>query len=82
MANPNLTIIPKIAKLSPNIISVLGCNPGKMTLRGTNTYIIGNGKRYAKYVIPFEAVIYYVAGILLKFSKNRCLVTCAVVRYF
>ena len=46
MASPNLTAIAKVAKLSPNIISILGCNPGKMTLRGTNTYIIGNGKRY------------------------------------
>jgi hypothetical protein len=46
MASPNLTAISKVAKLSPNIISILGCNPGKMTLRGTNTYIIGNGKRY------------------------------------
>ena len=46
MASPNLTAIAKVAKLSPNIISILGCNPGKMTLRGTNTYIIGNGQRY------------------------------------
>ena len=27
MANPNLTIIPKVAKLGKKVISILGCNP-------------------------------------------------------
>ena len=62
MASPNLTAIAKVAKLSPNIMSILGCNPGKMTLRGTNTYIIGNSKRY---VIIFK---------LMNFSNAHCTV--------
>ncbi|KAJ2982952.1 hypothetical protein NQ176_g1038 [Zarea fungicola] len=41
----SLTPLPEVKRLSPVCIRILGGNPGKFTLQGTNTYLLGSGKR-------------------------------------
>ncbi|GAB9470350.1 Beta-lactamase-like protein [Globisporangium polare] len=40
-----LEVLPDVADVAPSVIRILGQNPSRMTLRGTNTYLVGSGSK-------------------------------------
>jgi len=60
-----------MAKLSSRVFTILGLNPGLFTLQGTNTYLVGTGKK--KILIDTgEGISEYLDNLNLAMKESGC----------
>lgn len=77
-----MALIPPVSKISPRLIRVLGCNPGPMTLQGTNTYIIGSGQRRILFDTGDSNVPDYIGHLRQVILDERILINDIIVSHW
>ena len=65
-------VLPSLARLSPLVYRVLGCNPSPMTLQGTNTYLVGSGPTRLLIDAGERGVPQYCHNLQEALSRENC----------
>ncbi|KAI5863581.1 Metallo-hydrolase/oxidoreductase [Durotheca rogersii] len=73
--------LPEVERLSPACIRILGGNPGKFTLQGTNTYLVGTGSKRLL-VDTGEGKPSWIAALKRTLESERATIQSALITHW
>jgi len=76
-----LVPLQEVERLSSNVIRILGGNPGKFTLQGTNTYIVGKG-RQRLLVDTGEGKLSWIQAVKETLEKENATISSALITHW
>lgn len=76
-----LVPLPEVERVSPVCIRILGGNPSKFTLQGTNTYLIGSGPRRLL-IDTAEGKPSWIAALKRTLAEEKATVTAALLTHW
>ncbi|KAK4452066.1 metallo-beta-lactamase superfamily protein [Podospora aff. communis PSN243] len=77
----DLVPLPEIERLSPRCIRILGGNPGKFALQGTNTYLLGTGPQRLL-IDTGEGKPSWIAAVKKTLEEERATIASAIVTHW
>ncbi|KAK0648746.1 metallo-beta-lactamase superfamily protein [Cercophora newfieldiana] len=77
----DLVPLPEISRLSPRCIRILGGNPGKFALQGTNTYLLGTGAQRLL-IDTGEGKPSWIAAIKKTLEEEHATISSAIITHW